>query len=784
MAVVAFILGWLAGLGAAAQVSLAAHVWALAGLLASVLTFLARRTRAFLVFVALAGALWGAARYQLSQREPGPGHVVHYNDVGEVALYGQIVAPPRVYDRSIRAVLEVSTLASPPGSSPSPAGGLVQLTAPRFAGLQYGAWLTATGRLETPRNEGDFDYRAYLARREIYSELPFPALEEAAGPAPHPLYHALYRLRDRAGAVLQKLLPEPQAALLRGILLGDDSGLPVPLDAAFRLSATSHIIAISGFNIALLAGLLLRLAVPLAGPRWTVWIAVVTIALYTLLVGADPSVVRAAIMGGITLFAGRWLGRTLYAYASLCLAAFAMTLLRPAALWDAGFQLSFAATLGILLYVEPLSRRVLAVLGRWTDEGRARRLARLLADGLLVTLAAQLLTLPLLLYHFRQLSLVSPLANLLILPAQPGIMIWGGLATAAGLLWLPLGRLLVLPAWFFLTYTIAVVEWFAALPFAAIRVTLAPAGVAASYALIALLTWTAIRGPRRVFAVARRQAPALALTASLVLALFVWQWAETRPDGRLHVSFLDVGQGDATLIRTPNGRRILVDGGQHPSLLNSHLGRLLPYASRRLDLVVATHPDTDHVAGLPELFDRYRVERLLTNGALADGHPAYAALLEAATREEVPVLAGQTGQVIHLDEGVEMQVLYCGEAGSSDNDSSLALRLTYGDFSLLLTGDGELAAEEAMVSGSLPLTSTVWKAGHHGARTSGNAFFLEAVRPQVVVISCGEGNSSGHPHPELLQRVAGVGAAALRTDELGTIELITDGRQIWWEAER
>ncbi len=784
MAVVAFILGWLAGLGAAAQVSLAVHVWALAALLASVLAFLGRRTRAFLLFVALAGVLWGATRYQLSQGGPGPGHVARYNDSSEVTLYGQIVAPPRVSDRAIRAVFEVSALASPLDSSPTPAGGLVQLTASRFAGLQYGAWLTATGRLETPQNSGDFDYRAYLARREIYSELSFPKLEPAAGPPPHPLYHALYGLRERAGDAIQKLLPEPQAALLRGILLGDDSGLPTALDDAFRLTGTSHIIAISGFNIALLAGLLLRLAVPLTGPRWTVWIAVVTIALYTLLVGADPSVVRAAIMGGITLFAGRWLGRTLYTYAALCLAAFVMTLLRPAALWDVGFQLSFAATLGILIYVEPLSRRVQALLGRWTGVERAGRVARLLADGLLVTLAAQLLTLPLLLYHFQQLSLVSPLVNLLILPAQPGIMIWGGLATTAGLLWLPLGRLLILPGWLFLTVTITVVEWFAGLPFAAIRVTLTPAGVVASYALIALLTWAAMRGPRQVVATARRQAPGLALTASLVLALFVWQWAETRPDGQLHVSFLDVGQGDATLIRTPNGRRILVDGGQHPSILNGHLGRLLPYASRRLDLVVATHPDTDHVAGLPELFDRYRVERLLTNGAVADGHPAYAALLEAAGRENVPVLVAQTGQVIHLDDGVEMQVLYCGEAGSSDNDSSIALRLTYGVFSLLLTGDGELAAEEAMVAGGLPLSSVVWKAGHHGARTSGNAFFLETVRPQTVVISCGDGNPSGHPHPELLQRVADVGAATLRTDELGTIELITDGRQIWWEAER
>lgn len=784
MVIVAFILGWLAGLGAAAQVSVAVHVWALAALLSSALAFLARRTRTFLVFVALAGGLWGATRYQMSQAGPGPGHVARYNDGAEVTLTGQIVAPPRVYDRYIGAVLEISSVASPPGSSPVAAHGLVQLAAPRFAALHYGSWLTATGRLEAPQNTGDFDYRAYLARREIYSELSFPALEQAVGPTPHLLYHTLYRLRASAGDTLERLLPDPQAALLRGILLGDDSGLPRALGDAFRLTGTSHIIAISGFNIALLAGLLLRLAVPLTGPRWTVWIAVATIALYTLLVGADPSVVRAAIMGGLTLFAGRWLGRTLYTYGALCLAAFAMTLLRPAALWDVGFQLSFAATLGILVYVEPLSRRAQALLGRWTNRERAKTFTRLLAEGLLVTLAAQLLTLPLLLYHFQQLSLASPLTNLLILPAQPGIMIWGGLAALAGLLWLPLGQLLALPAWLFLTYTIAVVDWFAALPFAAIRVTLTPAGVVAGYVLIALLTWAASRGPRRILTVARQQAPALALIASLVFGLFIWQWAETRPDGRLHVSFLDVGQGDATLIRTPNGRRILVDGGQLPSRLNSHLGRLVPYASRRLDLVVATHSDADHVAGLPELFDRYRVGRLITNGTAAEGDSPYAALLAAADREQAPVLAAQTGQLIHLDEGVELQVLHGTAAGGSDNDSSLALRLTYGDFSLLLTGDGELAAEEAMIASGLPLASTVLKAGHHGARTSSNAFFLEAVQPRAVVISCGAGNLAGHPHPETLARVAAAGAAVLRTDELGTIELITDGRQIWWESDR
>jgi beta-lactamase superfamily II metal-dependent hydrolase len=218
--------------------------------------------------------------------------------------------------------------------------------------------------------------------------------------------------------------------------------------------------------------------------------------------------------------------------------------------------------------------------------------------------------------------------------------------------------------------------------------------------------------------------------------------------------------------------------------MTGHLGRLLPYGDRRLDLVVATHPDADHVAGLPGLFDRYHVGQLLTNGSSGVRDSAYAALLDAAARESAPLLAAQTGLVIHVDEGVELLVLHDGAGGSTDNDRSLALRLTYGSFSLLLTGDGEAAAEEAMVASGLPLSSTVLKVGHHGARTSGNDFFLKAVRPQAVVISCGEGNLSGHPHPELLQRIAAAGAAALRTDELGTVELITDGRQLWWEAGR
>lgn len=140
--------------------------------------------------------------------------------------------------------------------------------------------------------------------------------------------------------------------------------------------------------------------------------------------------------------------------------------------------------------------------------------------------------------------------------------------------------------------------------------------------------------------------------------------------------------------------------------------------------------------------------------------------------------------MIHLDEGVDLHVLFTRSTYGGDNDSSLGLRLTYGSFSLLLTGDAEVAAEQEMVASGVPLESLIFKAGHHGARTSSNGFFLAAVQPQVIVISSGAGNRAGHPHPEMLQRAAAVGAAVLRTDELGTIEVISDGAGLWWEAKR
>ncbi len=230
---------------------------------------------------------------------------------------------------------------------------------------------------------------------------------------------------------------------------------------------------------------------------------------------------------------------------------------------------------------------------------------------------------------------------------------------------------------------------------------------------------------------------------------------------------------------------MLVDGGRFPSLLNAQLGRQMPFWDRHLDVVVATHPDDDHVRGLPEVFNRYRVDLLLTNGAQEGASNAFDALLQEAREDSAGLQAARVGQRVAIDDGVQLTILHPGPTPlETDNDNSVAMHLTYGEFNLLLTGDAELEGERAMVASGLPLRALVFKAGHHGARDASNAFFLDEVQPQIIVVSAGADNDYGHPHEEMLERAAAVGATVLRTDELGTIEVVTDGESMWWVAER
>ncbi len=251
----------------------------------------------------------------------------------------------------------------------------------------------------------------------------------------------------------------------------------------------------------------------------------------------------------------------------------------------------------------------------------------------------------------------------------------------------------------------------------------------------------------------------LALVFLLALA---WFALRSLPDGRLHVWFLDVGQGDAILIRTPDGRHILVDGGPSPSALLDQLGEVLPFWARSLDLVVLTHPDADHAAGLIPVFDRYRVAGVVDT--VSPGEKNSAAWLAAAGASKARRQEAVRGLRI-VAGALVLTVLNPASQNSpidDGNNGSIVLRLDYGRSSALLTGDAEGEAEQAMLAAGVPLRADVLKVGHHGSSASTSAQFLAAVQPRLAVISVGAENRFGHPSPELLARLAQGRSAAHR----------------------
>ncbi|MFZ1754573.1 MAG: ComEC/Rec2 family competence protein [Caldilineaceae bacterium] len=668
----------------------------------------------------------------------------------------------------------------------------------------YGQPLRVQGQLVEPPVFDSFDYRAYLARKGVHSQVMRPRIELVDGVnRGTPLFRGLYALRARGEGVINRLLPEPYAALANGMLLGIEAGIPDGLYEQFNLTGTSHVIVISGSNVAIVAGVLMAFFVRLWGRRRALWPTLAGVGLYALLVGGDPAVVRAALMGSLFVVA-TVLNRQSTALLSLAAACWAMTLLNPLTLWDVGFELSSAATAGLILFSPGLTAGVkrlwpgLALSGQLTGGLAAQGsslLIGLLQDGLLVTLAANLTTLPLVVYYFGRLSLVSLLTNLLIAPAQPFIMLWGGAGLLVGLAGVDLlAQLLLWVPYLCLLWTVAMVRWSAALPWASVEIFGYGLGsLLLTYGLI--FVW---HGRGQLLRVLRwrpqlsgpalwRWGTAVGLPALGIGALLLWQVLLSRPDGLLHLYFLDIGQGDGILVQTPGGRQILIDGGSDSQRLFAQLGAAMPFWDRSLDLVVATHPDWDHMGAQIALPERFAIEQALISDNLRDNEDFddWRAKMEAG---HTAIATESQGGWLDLGDGVALWVLWpppeeAMPAVEDDdkNERSLVLRLVYGEFSVLLTGDAGLPAERAMGREGQPLATHILKVGHHGSRNSTGPEFVRAVQPEIAVIQVGE-NRYGHPDPTVLDGLAG--RLILRNDIHGRIHVRSDGMQFWVETER
>ncbi len=729
-------------------------------LLASRLAVYAR-LRAFLrlpLALVLAALMLGGARQALAHQPAGTGDLAYYNGDGVTYRISVLVSvPPDPGSTGGTLELEARKLApldenGKPGAAVPVKGRLVVVTRTTVS-YSYGDLLELEGSLSSPGAGGESaSYAASLVQRGVASLAYYPALRLVAHGAGSPILSALYVLRLQARGVLQRLLPAPESALLTGILLGIDSDLPQTTVDSFQATGTAHIWAISGFNIAIVSGLLITLFGRLLPRRrlLAVLLALGAVTTYTLLVGASPPVVRAAIMGGVGMF-GPLLGRRQVGINSLAFTAAVMCLFDPGLPWSASFQLSFMATLGLVVFGEPFTAGFRRLLERRLPAEAARRIAGPVGDYLLLTLAAQLTTLPVTAVIFHRFSLSAVLANPLVLPAQPLVMILGGVALLGGAVFIPLGQALAALAWPLLAYTVRVVELLAKIPGGVVVGTMDQLLVIGFYAALAGLALGLYRGEffRRWFR------PAVLIVGAALLAGATWRAALAAPDGRLHLAAFSVGGLPAALIETPGGQFILVDGGADATRLAEQLGRRLPPFDSHLDAWLVTSRSASPLSGMQGLVEQYPPRQAVFNARLPAGK-TFDGLVESLKGAGVKLSPFVSGQSIDLGSGAVLRVLV-------ENKDGTALLVEWQNFRLLLPGGvalndlpkSEIAGISALFLGPADLES------------QGVAYW-SALNPAVVVW---QKVGASYDAPAWIS-LAGV----------DWVELTTDGTQLWAET--
>ena len=811
MRLLALATAWSVGVFLAAQLDTSVGaLWLLAFASTLLLAMLLTARRTPLPALAALFLLLGMLRVEhFDSSAPG---LADYHSRFSVKVWGLVVSDPELVGTAPRVRLRVQQLKIDDDrvdvggdllATIRPSGELASLRDSPF--FKYGDRLLLEGALQAPPAFEDFDYPAYLASQGIDTIMSFPdatLVEEGKGLA---FYRWLYEARRRLGRSIAETVHEPQASVGQALLLGIRRGLPEQLVEQFRVTGTSHVLAISGLHVGVLLSLALAAGQRVLGRRRRLYLVapLALIWFYVLMAGMPPSGARAAIMGTAYL-AALGLGRPRSVLPALALAAAAMVGVSPHVLWSVSFQLSFAAMAGIAVLTEPIGLRLRPLLRISTEETTNRSAIQgFSVDAVAMTVAAMVATIPLVAFYFHRVSLIGLPATVLVLPALPLVLVTQAATGVVGLLStvaaLPLGW----AAWGTTAYVTGVVDLLSRLPGAAPEMGgIAPVLVwGYSACLVLALAASRLKGTRRWFqerpvlrerwsAMARNAVPLWALAPVVLVAALLWTAAASLPDGRLHVIVADVGQGDAIVVVSPGGRHIVVDGG--PELMGAArvLGSRLPFWDRSVDLAVLTHPHSDHVTGLTEVLRRYRVDHILEREVEYDS-PAYAEWRGAVSNEGAKVTQAQSGQVIAFDDGLRLQVLGPPErlqsGTSSDVDNaSVVLRLEYGEVSFLLTGDIFIEAERLLVAEGAPVDSDVLKVPHHGSRTSSSGAFLARVSPAAAVISVGTEDRLGHPHPEVasaLTHLVGEDRLFL-TGERGTVEFITDGRRLEVKTER
>ncbi len=698
--------------------------------------------------------------------------------------------------------------------------------------LKYGNYIRARVKLKEPdnfNNPGGFDYKRYLLYRGIrlrgYVNSPsdIVIMRESTG---NYFKTRIERYRSRLRGLILENAPSPEGWILQALILGEKELIPEEITDKFNRAGVSHILAISGLHVGIIAFLSLIIIRTIMKSseylllRFNIFkvsalFAVIPIIGYAFIAGLRISTIRATIMilcFLVALLAGR--GRDLLNI--LAFAAFAILIITPASLFDVSFQLSFVAVASIILITPTLG----GMIPRETGNGIFRKGITSIILFTIVSLSAMIGTYPLIALYFNRVSTIALLSNLFIIPITGFAVLPLGVLFIITAACVPIATTLIQTASFFIRISVSIVDFLSSLSFSSFHVTTPTVPEIIFYYLLIITAlkladaWRSKEGgPDHTSAgdaktcflpvavtrledvyIANRKR-VLTLFLSFLLLFFaanaIYSRIKTSCQKYLEITFIDVGQGSSTLIKFPGGDVMLVDGGGFYDR-SFDLGKYVvaPYLWRekikKVGIMVLTHPDQDHVGGLPYIADNFEIGELWSNGCESKNESSRR-LNETITKKTIHHRIVDKDTPERIIGGASITILNPAKSASgkglhfpdSDyNDNGIVMKITFGNKSILLPADISESAEAEIVASGTDLKADILMAPHHGARISSSLLFLKAVQPEIVAISCGPGNVFGFPNQEVLDRYVKAGIRILRTDKTGAITIRTNGENI------
>ncbi|NOX89543.1 MAG: DNA internalization-related competence protein ComEC/Rec2 [Calditrichaeota bacterium] len=657
-------------------------------------------------------------------------------------------------------------------------GKIILFQREKAARLKYGQRLLVNSVLEMPplpSNPGEFNYRRYLNFRGIFFQTrvkrsDFRILPGTKG---NPFQRRVVNpLRNKIRQVIDRNLPQPTNDVVKALILGERQDLDRRIVRQFQTTGVVHVLAISGLHVGFILLIFLTFLgfFPLSH-KWRYILSFVLLGMFVALVNFKAPVVRASLMA-VLYFGINLTQRRASALNILGVAGLIILIFDPDQLFQAGFQFSFAAVGGIL-YGYPELKKIV----RWKPGSGviAQKANRWIVQPGLVSLAAVLGTLPLTWWYYGSLQLGAVFINLLIIPLIGLLVMLAFFFVILALTGVPLVSGLAVIIHLLLRLILQVIRFFSRFDWVQLQVP-HPAPFVIFLTVLFILLLFRLRKPAVRF---------YALGILLLILIFV----QPQPLNRLRVTFIDVGQGDACVVQLPGQKVLLIDGGEKNPWRDAGERNVVPllkyYGIKRINYVIATHAHTDHFGGLSAVLKNFTIDTLVLS-PYPDSTKSFLKFVALAKQERIPVIYAYRGRRLNSGEKTRCYVLHPfgnftksrNHGGREVNNSSVVLKIVYGNTSFLFTGDAQKDAELAMLSYDRFLKSNVLKLGHHGSSTSSGDAFLAAVKPEFGIISVGKNNKFSHPSPKVLRSLRQKKIPSLRTDRLGAVVFESDGQGV------